>query len=203
MKPIDKFFFWTEGVILPAISTVSLDYLNERSSHPLLDSQRFLIHQSEKKLAIGKINLDDFQALLGSLMNDAGKPDDWIAGLMPFVQVNEAVLSTAVDLKNTGRVYLISDYPRKWLQAIQTQFGIMDCFSAQDVIYTQDLHLNDPLNSVFERLIAEGMIEPGTSIWVDAYPPRTSAAIRRGIDAIIYVDERRLRRELNLRKLLA
>jgi hypothetical protein len=37
---------------------------------------------------------------------------------------------------------------------------------------------------------------------VDANPFRTTLAIRQGVDAIIYVDERRLHRELWLRAVL-
>lgn len=118
------------------------------------------------------------------------------------MKTTKTFIVSVIDLKQTSQVTLFSDYPRVWLQTIQKDSAITDHFTPQNVVYSAELRLNDPLNSVFEKLMAKGFIKPGASLWVDAYPMRTSAAIRQGIDAIIYVDERRLRRELILRELL-
>ncbi len=46
------------------------------------------------------------------------------------------------------------------------------------------------------------MIVPGQTLWVDAHSPRTSAALRKGIDAAIFEDAWRLRRDLGMWDLL-
>ena len=55
---------------------------------------------------------------------------------------------------------------------------------------------------VLDVLIAAEAILPGHTLWVDAHSPRTSAALRKGVDAAIFVDTRRLRRDLALWRLM-
>ena len=190
------------GVILPRIASITIELLEEKNGFSLLNDQRMMLYEAEKDLAIGKITPDAYLDQLCSVIGGLDTRDNLFIELMKLIKVDSGPLSTAIDLKQTSQIYLFSDYPRAWLQAIHNNFHIMSHFTSQNVVYSAELHLSDDLYSVFDILVAEGSIEPGASLWLDAYPLRTSAAIRRGIDAIIYVDERRLRRELNLRKLL-
>jgi hypothetical protein len=53
-----------------------------------------------------------------------------------------------------------------------------------------------------DALIAAGVVLPGHTLWIDAHSPRTSEALRKGVDADIFVDARRLRRDLALWRLM-
>ena len=53
-------------------------------------------------------------------------------------------------------------------------------------------------SGLLDTLIAHRVISPGHTLWVDHHSPRTSEALRKGVDAAIFVDARRLRRDLAL-----
>ena len=55
---------------------------------------------------------------------------------------------------------------------------------------------------VLDALIASGLVMPGHTLWVDYHWPRTSEALRKGVDTAIFVDARRLRRDLALWRLM-
>ena len=203
MKPVKKFFFWTGGVILPRIVSATIELLEKKSRHSLLNHQRFLLYEAEKDLAMGRMTPEAYLIQSCSLIDGLISPDNLCRELIEWMKVDTGALSTAMDLMQSSQVYLVSDYPRAWNQASQNQMKMISQFTANNVIYSAEMQLEDPFSSVFEELTAGGVIEQGASLWVDAHPLRISAAIRSGMDAIIYVDERRLRRELNLRQLLA
>jgi hypothetical protein len=202
MKQINNFFFLLGSVILPRIASITIKLLEEKNSSPLINNQRLIIYESENKLVVGKITPDAYLDQMCSLFNVFKTRDDLFIELMKLIQVDEGALSIIIGLMQTNQVYICSDYPRTWLQAIQHNLQLLNSFPPKNTVYTAELDLSQHLNSVFEKLMVAGLIEPGASLWVDAYPLRTTASIRLGIDAIIYVDERRLRRELSLRKLL-
>jgi hypothetical protein len=47
-----------------------------------------------------------------------------------------------------------------------------------------------------QSLVEAGVINPGHSLWIDHHPKRTMIAVRHGIDAGIFIDSRRLYRDL-------
>lgn len=50
--------------------------------------------------------------------------------------------------------------------------------------------------SMLQAMGEAGVIIPGKSLWIDHHPIRTMLAVRQGIDAGIFVDGRRLYRDL-------
>jgi hypothetical protein len=202
MKQIKNFFFLAGGVILPRIASITEQLLEDKNSRLLSYDQRTSIYEAEKELVLGKIPPDLYLEQLDRLVNGSRTKKDLFVELVNYIRVDERALDVAFSLTRTSQVYLFSDYPRTWLQAVPKYMQLVSYFSSIKVIYAAELGLADHFYAVFEKLMLGGLVEPGASLWVDANPFRTSAAIRLGIDAIIFVDERRLRRELNLRKLL-
>ena len=206
MKRITNYFFMVGGVILPRIAQTTIELLAEKKGQPLAHDQRMTIFEAEKALFIGQIIPEVFLKRIDQLCNCFKSRHELLIEFMKWIRVDAGALSTANDLQQTSQVYLCSDYPRPWLEEIAQRFQLFDLFSPHQVIYPAEaeaeLPVRDDLQGVFDGLQAKGYLNQGASLWVDAHPFRTSAAIRQGIDAIIYVNERRLRRELNLRKLL-
>ena len=201
MKNISRYFFMAGGVILPRLSLVTLDWIEKKNSNPASNKQRQSIFQAEKDLLTGKLSPESYLSLAAACGSGA-TAQDVLKGLFSEIKVDQGALSTACDLKKNGRVYLVSDYPRPWLEEAACKTPIFECFSPDDVLYTAELGLGNDVSSLFDVLSSKSYLHPDANMWVDAYPLRTSEAVRRGIDAIIYVEERRLRRELKLRNLL-
>jgi hypothetical protein len=99
------------------------------------------------------------------------------------------------ELALTSELGLASDYPPAWLAPALARSGLASCFPADRIFYMADL---GGYARLFDGLVAAGAVAPGHTLWVDAHSLRTSEALRRGIDAEIFVDARRLRRDLGL-----
>ena len=98
----------------------------------------------------------------------------------------------------TCEMRLVSDYPSVWLLPALARSGLAGVFPAAEISYVADL---GGFSGMFDALIARRVILPGNTLWVDYHSPRTSEALRKGIDAAIFVDARRLRRDFGLWRL--
>ncbi len=99
----------------------------------------------------------------------------------------------------TCELCLVSDYPAEWLLPALTRGGLARIFPACKIAYVADL---GGFSGLLDALVERGVIMPGQTLWVDAHSPHTSAALRKGIDAAIFEDAWRLRRDLGMWGLL-
>jgi len=103
------------------------------------------------------------------------------------------------ELALTLEVRLVSDYPSVWLLPALARSGLAGYFPAAEISYVADLGGSA---GILGALIATRVILPGHTLWVDGHSPRTSEALRKGVAADIFVDARRLRRDLSLWRLV-
>jgi hypothetical protein len=197
MKPIQRYCFMAGGVILPRLSAQVIGML-EKQGNPLSERQRLALFDLERALFSGTLPARNYF----KRVNAAAAPQQPLAleGFLQGIEVDAGALSVVDDLRQNSQCILLSDYPPEWLAELDRRSGV--CAHFIRVLPLQDTGCVDDRAAVLQRLSAAGELETGTSLLVDANPFRTTMVIRRGVDAIIYVDERRLRRELRLRALL-
>jgi beta-phosphoglucomutase-like phosphatase (HAD superfamily) len=106
------------------------------------------------------------------------------------------------ELSANFKLYLVSDYPRRWLKRIVENTGLVQYFKDDDTLVLAEEDAPHTYPELFESVARTFGIQPGSSLWIDHSSPHTSWAIRQGIDAIVFVDAQRLRRELGMRNLL-
>lgn len=197
MKPIQRYFFMAGGVILPRLSAQVIGILEKRGN-PLNESQRLALFDLERALFNGTLPVTDYF----KRVNAAVAPQQALTleSFLQEIEVDSGALLVADDLRQNSQCILLSNYPPEWLAALDQRTGV--CAHFDRVLPLQGMGCEDDRAAVFSRLYTAGELAAGTSLLVDANPFRTTMAIRRGVDAIIYVDERRLRRELRLRVVL-
>ncbi len=197
MKNIQHYYFMAGGVILPRLSPQIIDTL-EKQGMAFSERQRLALFDLERTLFSGALPPGSYF----EQVNAAAAPRQPLV-LEEFLQgidVDAGALSVADELRRNSQCILVSDYPPQWLANVDHRTGV--CAHFDRVIPLQGMGCEDDRAAIFSRLCAAGELEAGTSLLVDANPFRTALAIRRGVDAVIYVDERRLRRELKLRALI-
>lgn len=199
IKPIEAYYFTAGGVLLPRLAHVTLDVLEKASGKRLAGKQRIAIYDLEKDVFVGRMGAGEYLEAVCRQGVWTGSSADLQAGILECITCDPGALAVAQDIRKGGRLYVYSDYPRPWLDEAARRFGLYDIFEPLNVIEAAQLHPADNMDDLFAALNQAGHTLAGKSMWIDGHPLRTSAAIRRGIDAIIYVDERRLRRELGLR----
>lgn len=197
MKPIQRYYFMAGGVILPRLSAQVIGML-EKQGMTLSERQRLALFDLERALFSGALPAGSYF----DRVNAAAAPRQPLAleGFLQEIEVDAGALSVADELRRNSQVVLLSDYPPEWLAALDRRSSV--CAPFDRVLPLQGMGCEDDRAAIFSRLCAAGELSAGTSLLVDANPFRTALAIRRGVDAVIYVDERRLRRELKLRALI-
>ena len=167
----------------------------------LTPGQRLSLQQAALALAGGREEPVQFCVRAAEVCGEHGEP---AASLLYEKLTNElspqpgmpALLS---DPALVCEMRLTSDYPAVWLLPALARSGLAHCFPADEISYVADLR---GFTGVLDALIATGVVMPGHTLWVDYHSPRTSEALRKGVDATIFVDARRLRRDLALWRLM-
>lgn len=195
MPRIGHFVFWTGGVLLPRISDLSLKILCEGDSpmETILELNRL-----ESALASGKISPDEYCRKAIEISRVGIRREELCARIESAPQVEPGMLDLLEELCGNYDLKLVSDYPREWLIPILRRTGFRRWFVADNMFFlAEHSHVLEG-ERLFPELMAAAVLFPGKSLWVDYISSRTSSAIRRGIDAAIFVDARRLRRDLSL-----
>ena len=102
------------------------------------------------------------------------------------------------ELAAQRRLTMVSDYPRRWLLPVVERSRLSQWFPDEAVFYCAEHQVSGEYTELFATLVNMNIIVPGSSLWVDHHPKRSHVAVRQGIDVAIFVDARRLRRDLGL-----
>lgn len=186
----------------------SLENVVVQSLHDALEKIMQGRGESQKRydltlaLSLGKISPDDFWKEILSSSTGEVKISDLQEKVGNSLEPIDGTLKVLTELKKENTLSLFSQLPRELFASVKKHFGLQDLFADSDIFFTNEMNLKNTTADVVNYLIAGKCLNPGKSVVVDADSRRTSAAIRAGMDAIIFVDARRLRREIALRGLL-
>jgi len=187
------------GVVLPSLPQAAASLLAPGVELPR--AQRRGLMNAALACAEGRESPHQFCAAAAAI---CGERSETTAGRLQERLVNELALledmpALLEDLALTCELCLVSDYPAEWLLPALTRGGLARIFPAGEIAYVADF---GGFSGLFDTLVERGVIVPGQTLWVDAHSPRTSAALRKGIDAAIFEDAWRLRRDLGMWDLL-
>jgi hypothetical protein len=192
---INRLVFWVGGVVLPAISQVCLEVLAPDREQVGL---RLELLDLEKALWTGAISTEDFCLGAIGLTGATLVVDDLLAEIPKRADPLPGMPGVIGDLAADYELALVSDYPRRWLLPAMQRGGLSRWFADETVFCVSEHAVSGEYPELFETLVTSKVIIPGSSLWVDHNPSRTSVAIRQGIDASVFVDADRLYRDLGL-----
>ncbi len=192
---IDHLLFWTGGVVLPRLGHLAAGQA-PACAGDLLCARR--LADLERQLAEGDIAAAEFCEQAAAAAGLPGGADGLLPTMLAAATLPLGLEDLLAELAQSVRLGLVSDYPQPWLETILARSGLSRLFGAANICYTAAW----PGSDLFKALAAAGVIRPGHTLLVDHDSRRATAAIRRGIDAALYVDARRLRRDLGLWRLV-
>lgn len=114
----------------------------------------------------------------------------------PAQQIEPGMTKVLDALHRRFELWLVSKYPSQQAADIIAKNSLTRWFE-NGAVYLLPEHIVDH-EAVLQSLVEAEVIIPGKSIWVDHHPVRTMVAVRQGIDASIFVDGKRLYRDLGL-----
>ena len=187
------------GVVLPSLAEAASAFLVR--GRELTPAERGGLQQAARALAESKTEPLPFCTQAAGI---CGAPDGAAAARLHEQLANElapnpGVPSLIADVALSYEVRLISDYPAAWLLPALARSGLAGCFPKAEIAYVANL---GGFKGLFGALLAGDLLVPSHTLWVDAHSLRTSEALRQGVDATIFVDARRFRRDLGLWRLI-
>jgi hypothetical protein len=196
---ITRLMLLAGGVLLPTLAEAAASFL--ALDRTLTPGQRLGLHQAAHALAEGREQPAQFCVRAAEICGAHGEAaaSSLYEKLTDDLSPQPGMQSLLTDPTLVCEMHLTSDYPAVWLLPALARSGLAGVFSAAEISYVADL---GGFAGLFDNLIAHRLISPGHTLWIDYHSPRTSAALRQGVDAAIFVDARRLRRDLALWRLM-
>jgi phosphoglycolate phosphatase-like HAD superfamily hydrolase len=189
---IESLVFWADGVVVTPPGEAAWALI--APGHTPDAKARLGLHRLEEGLADGALSPDEFCARAAELGMASG------AGLMEGLSAQIAPISgmpEVLEVLASRRVALslVSACPRQWLIPALRRCGLGPLFPEERVWATAEY---GGFPQILDALIEGARIAPGRSLWVDHHSLRTRAALRRGIDAAVFVHARQFHRDLGL-----
>jgi hypothetical protein len=129
----------------------------------------------------------------------------WLDGALvakaPDGRIQPGLAGVLDELIHRFELWLVSDYPAEPTAAVIAENGLSRWFDDESVFLLPQGMADQ--QQILDALVTAGVIVPGESLLIDNHPTRTLLAVRQGIDASIFVDARRFRRDLVLWRIVA
>lgn len=196
MTRITTLLFWMGGVVTQHVSEAALEVLlpEDKPASPKIQRALFDL---EMALCTGDLSPEQYCQQAIQATQATLEADDLAAGIPDHLQPLPGIPPLIDELAETIPLRLVSGYPKQWTLPVLQRAELTDRFESS-ILYAAEYHPADCCSALFEAMLASGEIVKDQMIWIDANSHRTSAAIRLGIDASVYVDAVRLRRDLAL-----
>jgi FMN phosphatase YigB (HAD superfamily) len=198
---IDEIVFWAGGVLTQRVAHAAQDALWLPPARPPSAAQLRLA-ALDKELCNGTISPDEFCLRAAELAGASTTPAELAERIEAGLDLLPGMLGLVDELAGGYRLRLLADYPRRWLLPVMQRTGLGERFAGRLVTVVPDHTLDGTPAALFAMLVSTGAFTAGSSLLVDDDPARCMAAVRAGLDAAIFVDARRLRRDLGLWSIL-
>lgn len=201
MNQIDRFYFVLDNVVAKSFSWVVIS--SSKDNKIFSDSKvRVRLYQLEEDFFLGRISKNEFFKQASKLSNSNQNSEEFESIISSKLELNEGIREILIELKKQYALFLFSQYPPEILGCLFSKFNLSDIFLEQNILYSCKTDLPGLGFNLIEKITSDQWALTGRSVWVDSDSQRVSASIRAGIDAIIFIDSNRLRREIALRGLL-
>ena len=200
MGQITHVAFMVGGVLVPRMMDVTLELLHSGSE---VDRHtKLAIHFLEKDLSLGRITPEEYCRQVIARTDSTDEPSYMMRAIPEHTRLVPGMKALIGELAEKCMTCLVSDYPRRWLKGIREDTGLSSLLTDDRTMILAEADTPGTYPELFQIIMQRFEIRPGRALWIDHSSPRTSWAIRQGIDAIVFVDEGRLRRELKMRNLM-
>jgi hypothetical protein len=191
---ITHLVFWAGGTVVTPVWQATWDLIAFGREPDA--SARLALHRLEQGLLGGGLSPEEFCEQAAALSGSRISASDLIEQLPARIDAIPGMPELLDGLTcRRIRLSLVADIPPRWLSPALQHTGLARWFS-QDQVWPAAGEGGFP--AVLETLLRRGEIVPGRSLWVDDNSLRTSEALRRGVDAAVFVRPRQLYRDLGL-----
>ena len=189
MSEIATIYLCFEGILVPRLSDMVSDYVSGTGcSGRSQGFQKSLVEQ-DRKLFVGQTTFETYMEEVSRLLDREITSEavlDWITCTPYWDHEAAKLIMELVGKKN----YLVCGISRTllniWAQNLKP-------LPMDKVVYSNELHLENYFDSILDEVVRENLESLDTVLWIDPHPFRTARMIRKGGNALIYVDPYRTR----------
>lgn len=200
MAPITSVFFWFDGVLAPPLwhlARVALEAHNVRADASL----GLTLIELGRKVRAGAMSWDAYWREVSELASAPLSPEQLAAAVENRIAATPGILDVVEELGDVCHLYMLFDYPQHWVLPSLSRTGLARHFPEQRIVIAELYGDTADPNLVFDRL-PHLQVSPQELLLVDSDPVRAMALFRLGLKTAIFVDARRLRRDLAVWKML-
>ena len=191
---INHLVFWADGVLVTPAAQAAWHVLAPGREPDA--KARLELHRLEQGLADGTVSPEGFCTRVVTLCRRSVS----VSGLMESLPEQIAPIPGMADVLEELAcrritLSLASGMPRQWLLPAMQRSELSRWFPEDQVWIAADW---GGFPALLDALLEGGRIVSGRSLWVDHHSLRTTTALRRGIDAAVFVHARQFHRDLGL-----
>jgi len=199
---IDTIFFWQDGVITTSIANTAIEQLEDAMGTTLDMDMRLQIRDWGLDLQLGRLESPEFCEKVLGLTEAPLRERELFERIQDGLAPVPGVMEVLQELKGQYDLWMIGLCPSDWLTPIAQRLDLMPVFPGESILVCPEAGLDSLIPDVFELAMQRAAKSIGQCLLVAPNPAITTAAVNMGLNAILFADARRLRRELGLRKLL-
>ncbi len=199
---IDTLLFWMDGVVTTPLADITIHQLESVLNDRLGIAERLEIRDWALELQLGRIDSVTFCNKSLAITQAPLAEKELAARIGKNVAPIPGVLDVVRELIGTYGLWLIAHCPREWLLSISERLDLVHLFTGHSILFCPESGLSRLLPDVFYLAAQQAGKPLENCLLVAGDSAITTAAVNVGLNAIIFADARRLRRELGLRQLL-
>lgn len=197
MSRIERLVFWMGGVVTLPLWQLTLEASKlQLTAVPV--HRRFALMDLQRALALGAVSADEYCYRATQVIQVAISPAELEQRVLRCFRLTLGMLWLIDRLAETYSISLLADLPRTWAHELLSTLGLSGRFATSDILVTSEYRPANLAEDLFERLKTSELIVPGKTLFIDYDWLRAEATIRSGLDVALFVDVRRLYRDLGL-----
>jgi FMN phosphatase YigB (HAD superfamily) len=193
--------FWLGGIVAPHLWQLARDALALNGVLPTSELCYALLDLG-REVSTGALDSDVFCRRVTELPSVQIASEQLAADIEDRITLTPGILDLLDELRSTYQLYLLADYPDRWLRPLLQHTGLGQRFPDQSIIMASTDGGIRQAEDLQRALAAVQTAPLDEALVIDSEPRRVMAEIRAGIKAALFVDVRRLRREFVLRAML-
>jgi phosphoglycolate phosphatase-like HAD superfamily hydrolase len=199
---ISTVFFWMEGTVVSSLAQAATDRVQGALGGDADASTRMEIIDLATQMNLGRVDGLSFCQSVVDLVQVPMNAEDLAATIQADVQPIPGMHRLLQDLKEAYNLWLIATCPSDWLETIRERVEVLKFFPADAIVQRPESGLKRLVPDVLELAQESAGAPTESCLFVARKSAITTAAVNLSLNAIIFADARRLRRELAMRKLL-
>ncbi|NPV69634.1 MAG: hypothetical protein HPY55_03170 [Firmicutes bacterium] len=195
-------FFWTSGVLLPALDAAVTEILPSFGIAGINPAAISRYREMRDDLALGRIDGQEFCQVAVRSLGIEGSPELFLKRMLSRLVLIPGVLDAVTRVKAEVDRWLVVDLPEAWFKELPSSQEVLLHFPPERIICLEDSRLLRVLPDVFYYLPNRVQVPSEQCLLLDSDIKRTVHSINHGLPAAVVINPERLRRELLMRRLI-